>query len=304
MQDRNDLAPIAVIAFNRADTLKTTLTSLAANPLADQSDLYIFIDGPRSNKGGEDKKINKVKAVANGVTGFKSVTIKASEQNKGLARNIIDSTTELLNKYGRIIVVEDDLYLSPSFLTYMNTMLTAYQDDERIMQVTGYSIKIRNHEQYSRDYYMSHRAHSWGWGTWKDRWETVDWEVRDFNELATSKKKRRAFCEYGSDMYGMLEGWKTGKNNSWFVRFNYSMHKQGKFSVAPIQSLVRNDGFGSEATHCTTYNRYKIDFMIDYKNDWNVSKPLVWDKRLDKESVRYWNILYRIYGKIMSIIYK
>lgn len=298
-------SPIAIIAFNRPDSLKAALTSLAANPLADQSDLFVFVDGPRENKLGEDEKVNKVKVVAEGATGFRSVTIIASEYNKGLAKSIIDAATKLVNQYGKVIVVEDDLYLSPSFLTYMNTMLEAYKDDPRVMQVTGYSTVIRRPDRFNCDHYLTRRAHSWSWATWKDRWETVDWEVKDFEELAASKAKQRAFCKYGSDLYGMLKGWKTGQNNSWFVRFTYSMHKQGRFAVAPIQSLVRNDGFGGpDATHCKGYNRYKVDFMTEFKSDWDIPYHIEWNKRLDKEAVRYWSIPYRVYGKIMSKILK
>jgi len=298
------LSPIAVIAFNRADTLRSTLSSLIANPLADQSDLYIFIDGPRVQREGEAEKVEEVKKVASSVAGFKSVTIRSSEENKGLAKSIIGAATELLDKYGRVILVEDDLYLSPSFLTYMNTMLTAYKDDERVMQVTGYSTVIRHAKRYHCDHYLTKRAHSWSWGTWKDRWETVDWEVKDFDELAASKEKQRAFNEYGSDLYKMLCGWRFGRNNSWYIRFNYSMHKQGRYAVAPIRSLVRNDGFGEGATHCNTYNRYKIDFNNEYISDWNIQQPLKWNKRLGKESVRFWSIPYRIYGKLISKIKK
>ena len=299
-----ELSPIAVIAFNRPNTLRSTLTSLAANPLADQSDLFIFIDGPRSQREGEEDKVRQVKVVASEAIGFKSVTIKASEENKGLAKSIIGAATELLNQYGRVILVEDDLYLSPSFLTYMNTMLTAYKDDDRVMQVTGFSTLIRHSERYHCDHYLSRRAHSWSWGTWKDRWETVDWEVRDFDKLAASKENQKAFCKYGSDLYGMLKGWKEGRNNSWYIRFNYSMHKQGKYAVAPIRSLVRNDGFGEGATHCNTYNRYKIDFNGEFVSEWNTLQHLVWNEQLGKESVRYWSIPYRIYGKLMTILHR
>lgn len=295
-------APIAVIAFNRVDTLRTTLSSLKANRLADQSDLFIFIDGPRANKLGEEEKVHQVRMLAEQVSGFKTVTIKASDQNKGLAKSIIGAATELLNQYGRVIVVEDDLFLSPSFLTYMNTMLDAYENDARVMQVTGYSAKIRFPKRFKCDHYLTHRAHSWSWGTWKDRWDTVDWEVKDYDELAASKERQKAFCEYGSDLFGMLRGWKYGRNNSWFIRFNYSMHKQNRFSVAPIKSLVRNDGFGVDATNCKSYNRYKIDFMPELKTTWDIPEYKEWNKKLDKESVRYWSIPYRIYGKIMTKI--
>ena len=300
----NKITPIAVIAFNRANKLRATLESLAANPLADKSDLFIYIDGPRVNKEGEAEKVQQVRKVAETALGFKSVTIKASDQNKGLAKSIIGAATELLDKYGTVIVIEDDLYISPSFLTYMNTMLEAYKDDPRIMQVTGYSSKINHPEQYHCDFYLSGRAHSWSWATWKDRWETVDWEVKDFDELAASKEKQKAFCEYGSDLYGMLKGWHDGMNNSWYIRFNYAMHKQGRYCIAPIRSLIRNDGFGPGATNTLAYNRYKIDFNADTRLEWSIPEKLEFNKKLAKHAVRYWSIPYRIYGKIMTIIKK
>ena len=302
--NKDVLAPIAVIAFNRPALLKATLDSLAHNPLADKSNLYVFIDGPRKGHVGEDEKVKKVVAVAESATGFKSVGIKASEANKGLAKSVTGAASELLDLYGKVIVVEDDLFVSPSFLTYMNTMLDAYEKDSRIMQITGYGAKIRHPNRYGCDYYLTRRTHSWSWATWKDRWETVDWEVRDYDELAASKKRQKAFNDYGSDLFGMLRGWKTGANNSWFIRFCYSMHKQGRFAIAPIRSLVRNDGFGVDATNCKTYNRYKVDFMPSYKDKWDIPAQLEWNKQLDKESVRYWSLPYRAYGKMLSMFYK
>ena len=100
----------------------------------------------------------------------------------------------------------------------------------------------------------------------------------------------------------MLKAWKTGEVNSWFIRFCYAMHKQGRFAIAPIRSLVRNDGFGTEATNCKSYNRYIVDFQEVYKEDGDVSSPIEWNKKLDKESVRYWSIPYRIYDKIRTML--
>lgn len=298
------LAPIIVVAFNRPVLLKATLDSLKANPFAEESDLYIYIDGARENHPDDKKKVEEVIDIANKTSGFKKIAVRASAYNKGLAKSIIDSATEILNEYGKVIVVEDDLYLSPSFLTYMNIMLQEYENDNRIMQITGFGPLIRHSKRYDFDHYLTHRAHSWTWGTWKDRWETVDWEVKDFDTLASSKKMKRSLNKNGSDLYKMLKGWKTGQNNSWFIRFHYAMHKQGKYTVAPLRSLVRNDGFGVNATHCNVYNRYKTDFLNEYKADWNLSCGVEYLITLDKESTRFWSLPYRIYGKIRTIFGK
>lgn len=297
-------APIVVFAFNRLVSLKACISSLQTNPQFKDSDLIVYVDGPRPNKEGEAERVEAVREFVKTINGAKTVTWHFSEQNKGLAPSVIYGVTEVMNQYRRAIVVEDDLYLSPSFLGYMNTMLDAYEKDERVMQVSGYSSLIRHPERYHCDHYFSRRAHSWSWATWKDRWDTIDWEVKDYNELAVSKEKQRAFCEYGSDLFGMLKGWHDGRNNSWFIRFDYSMHKQNRFTVSPIQSLVRNDGFGSDATNCKSYDRYKIAFNSGLKTDWDVPPHKEWNKKLNKEAVRFWSIPYRIYGKIMTYITK
>lgn len=297
-----NLAPIVVFAFNRPDVLKTTLVSLKDNQLAKDSDLYIFIDGPRNSDDVE--KIEKVSAICDQIDGFKTITIKQSDKNKGLAPSIISGVTEIINKYGKVIVVEDDLFLSKSFLKYMNQMLNSYEKRDDIFQVSGFGTKINPPKYYHYDVYLNERAQSWTWGTWIDRWNTVDWEVKDYRELSRSWKKRRCFNKCGSDLFKMLKGYMDGKNNSWYIRFNYSMYKQHKYSVNPVRSLVRNDGFRSDATHCNAYNRYKIDFEDFHKGDFIAPESLKPSNEIIKQAVKYWSIHYRIYGKIMTLISK
>lgn len=297
-----NLAPLVVFAFNRPDLLKVTLDALARNMLADKTDLYIFVDGARNER--DVPKIDQVKEVAGQTTGFRNITVSCSEQNKGLARSIITGTTSVIDQYGKVIVVEDDLYTSPSFLVFMNEMLQTFEKDERVFQVSGYSTKGRIPKGYDNPCYLSIRAHSWSWGTWKDRWETVDWEVKDFEQLKASRTLQKAFNKGGSDLYGMLKGYMEGKNNSWYIRFNYEMHKQGRYSVCPLRSLVRNDGFVPESTHCHTYNRYKIDFDDQPRSSFVVRLPLDVNKRLNRSVLKYWSIPYRAYGKAMGLLHQ
>lgn len=294
------LAPIVIFAFNRPNALKNTIQSLLQNTEARESELYIFVDGARENYKGEAEKVLTIQQYVLSITGFKSVNYRFSKINQGLAKSIISGTTEIINKYGRAIIVEDDLYLSKSFLRYMNEMLNRYEDDRRVMQVTGYGAKLTKPYDYTWDVYLNERAHSWSWGTWKDRWESIDWDVKDFPQLQASWKLRRAFCKRGSDLYGMLKGYIDGRNNSWYIRFNYSMYKQHKYSVCPIRSLTCNDGFTAEATHCNTYNRYKIDFEEYHEGQFYAPEHLTPDERLMRDAVKYWSLRYRIYGKLRT----
>ena len=295
-------APVIVFGFNRPDVFSETIEALMRNSLATDTNLYIFIDGPRNDE--DVSKVADVVKIARAVTGFKSVTVNVSSVNKGLADSIISGVTDIIELYGRVIVVEDDLIVASSFLTYMNQFLDKYEHDYRIFQISGFGVKIKPPKDYKYDIYMHIRAQSWTWGTWKDRWETVDWEVTDFVELSHDKKKQRAFNKGGSDLFGMLKGYMNGVNNSWYIRFNYSMFKQKKYAIVPIKSLVHNEGFRTDATHCNAYNRYKIDFQRETKITFTSPHAIKPDIRLYKQAVKYWSIKYRIYGKIMTILYK
>lgn len=296
------LAPIIVFAFNRADVLGDTLQALAANEMASDSQIFIFVDGPRSEQ--DVFKIEAVKNIVEKPWPFKSVERRYAKKNKGLARSIIEGTTEIINRFGRVIVVEDDLHVSKGFLRFMNTMLDKYEHDERIFQVSGFGVKLANVKDYPYDHYMHLRAHSWTWGTWKDRWKTVDWNVADFPDFCKDKQKQRAFNKGGSDLTGMLKGFFAHKNNSWYIRFTYAMFCQGRYAVMPVRSLVINNGFQPGATHCNTYNRYKVDFDSEGKQEWNIPEHLEFDSHIGREASKYWSIRYRIYGKLMTWLAK
>ena len=299
------MTPIIVFAFNRRDSLEKTIESLLRNDEAKESDLYVFVDGPRTDKQGESEKVESVRQFVANIQGFKTLHYSFSDTNKGLAPSIIGGVSQVIDKHGKVIVVEDDLIVSQSFLRYMNEMLDCYENDPRIMQVSGYGCKLKKTDNYPWDIYLNERAHSWTWGTWKDRWASVDWDVMDFETLKSSHKLQKAFCKRGSDLYKMLKGCMEGKNKSWYIRFNYSMYKQHKYAICPIRSLVRNEGFTDDATNCKAYNRYKIDF--EQYHDGQFLKPdgqLTPNESIMKDAVKYWSVKYRIYGKAMTYISK
>ena len=149
------LAPIVIFAFNRLEVLKNAVSSLLQNREAIDCDLFIFVDGARNHKEGEAEKVYAVQEYVKTIEGFKSVHYTFSEVNKGLAKSIISGVSEILDKYGKAIVVEDDLYTSRSFLRFMNDMLNKYELDERVMQVSGYGCKLTRLRNYPHDAYLN-----------------------------------------------------------------------------------------------------------------------------------------------------
>ena len=195
------LAPIVIFTFNRIEHTKKTIESLKKNKLAIQSEIFIFNDGARDSK--EKEKVDQVRKYLNTIDGFKSVTIINSEENNGLSKSVINGVTEIINKYEKVIVLEDDLITSPYFLEYMNEALELYKDRKDIWSISGYCPNIKIPSYYKDEVFLIRRGSSWGWGTWKDRWELNDWEIRDYSNFNKDIRRKREFNIAGNDMSPM-----------------------------------------------------------------------------------------------------
>lgn len=288
-------APIVIFAFNRLDNLQTLVRSLKAGSLYGESEIHVFVDGPRDER--ERKKVEDVAVFAASITSHVCV----SETNKGLGSSIVNGVTEIVNRYGSVIVLEDDLLLMPGFLTYMNQALDMYKGDDRIFSICGYGLKIKRPDGYQGDVYLGIRSSSWGWGTWADRWNSVDWSVPNFGQLKADARTQRAFNRGGSDMYGMLRDYMDGKNRSWAVRFCYSQFRQGKYSIHPFLSLVDNVGFGEDATNCRQkYSRFRVE--KNENSNFTLPADLQPVESILRQLRRYHSIPLRIYSRIRKIL--
>lgn len=288
-------SPIVVFAYNRKKLLADCIESLKANEESKDSDLIIFVDGAKLKR---DIRVEDVKAYVKSIRGFRTITYHFSSTNKGLARSVIEGVSSVLKEYGAAIVVEDDLIVGRNFLSFMNQGLNKYIDDRKVFSICGYTNKIKMPAGYHYDGYFCTRSSSWGWATWKDRWESCDWELKDWH---TIKQKAKAFNKWGgSDCFSMLRGWKDGRINSWAIRFCYNQFVQNKLSLFPTISHVRNEGFDGEGTNCPRWNRFKCDFDDTDNKIFSLPTDTKVDKSLFKSAMSYNSLWARVYSKILN----
>lgn len=238
-------APIVIFTYRR--TIKELIESLLSNCLAQKSDLIVFSDGYKNEYDRIDV-LNVRKQIIT-IKGFSSVKIIESNFNKGLAKSVIDGVTEVINEYGKVIVLEDDLIVSKNFLEYMNKALDFYQDNENIWSISGYTPKLSCLQSYRKDLFLSYRSNSWGWATWKSRWNMIDWNISDYTSFAQDKKAVKDFNRGGNDLSVMLRMQMLGKIDSWAIRWCYNQYRYEKLSVYPSRSKVINNGFDAKGTH-------------------------------------------------------
>lgn len=292
--------PIIIFAFNRPDALHATVEALQKNPESSDSDLFVFVDGPRNDS--EKAKTDAVVDYARGITGFKSLTVTSSPSNKGLGDSIIAGVTQVIDRYGMAIIVEDDLIVQPNFLRFINLGLEKYKDEKDVFSICGYTNKVKTPRGYAHDAYFCTRSSSWGWATWKDRWDSIDWRLEPWENFTVHKKDFNRWG--GSDCFGMLQGWKQGLNKSWAIRFCFNQFLQNKLSLFPVKSLVINDGFDGAGTNCKKWSRFRYELMDSNKEKFDIQLTVTQNKLFLREALKYHSIPRRILSKLMYLIYR
>ena len=278
-----------------------TVESLLQNSEAKDSELFVFVDGPRDHVPTDRDRVVAVREYVKAIQGFKQLTYTFAEKNKGLGTSVIAGVTQVISQYGRAIVVEDDLYCGKNFLAFMNQGLDRYESNKEVFSVCGYTNMVARPRGYKYDAYACVRSSSWGWGTWSDRWESVDWKLDNWS---VCEARAKAFNRWGgSDCFGMLQKWHEGKNQSWAIRFSYSQFIQGKVAIFPMVSKVINEGFDNQGTNCNGWNRFKYDFDRSENKTFYWPEDMAIHPSLLSEVLSYHSIGKRLYSRIMNLFY-
>lgn len=258
-------APILLFVYNRLYKTKDCILALQKNTLAKDSDLYIFADGARSEKDRED--VAKVQKYIRTITGFRSVTLTIHNENWGLAKSIISGVSEVIKKYGRVIVVEDDLITAPHFLKFMNDALNVYADEPNVGHIQGCDF---TNDPNLPDTFLIKFTGSWGWATWARAWKHFNPNGRELLEQLEQRHLTRRFDFNGTYRFTrMLRRQIEGKNNSWAIRWNASLFLNDILSLNVGRSLVQNNGFDGSGTNCGGGNLYSSNL---YLNEIHVEK--------------------------------
>jgi hypothetical protein len=239
-------APILLFVYNRPEHTRRCIESLLKNSLASESNLFIYADGAKDST--QQEAVNEVRNYIRSIQGFKQITLMERSENWGLARNIIDGVTTQVNRYGKVIVLEDDLVVAPYFLQFMNDALEVYKNEPRVGHIQACDF---TQDTTLPDTFLIKWTGSWGWATWDRAWKHFNPNGKELLQELEERKLTHVFDFNGK--YGftrMLRRQIEGKNNSWAIRWNASLFLKDILSLNVGRSLVQNEGFDGSGTNC------------------------------------------------------
>ena len=247
-----ELAPIGLSVYSRLEHVQKTIGTLQHNKLASESILYIFSDAPQR---GDEEKVDAVRKYLRTISGFKKIKLLERKSNSRTENNR-SGIRMLLNEYGRMIFLEEDIVTAPKFLEFMNQSLNFYQGDQRIVSITGYSPPFKPPAYYKKDIYLSLRFSAWGFGIWKDRYDRIKMNIEGYEEFLKDKAAVRRFRLGGEDLLYLLKCEAEGLIDALDVKIMYQQFQNNLYTVAPTVSIVQNIGHDGTGVHCDKTNKF------------------------------------------------
>lgn len=299
-------APIVIFTYNRPDHIRQTIEALRSNEYASESDLIIYSDAP----GSKDARngVMKTREYISTIKGFKSLQIIEREENWGLANNLIDGITSVVNRYGKVIILEDDLISSPFFLRFMNEGLEKYKDNDKVASIHGYTNPTK--EPLPGIFFLSYTS-SWGWATWADAWKLFEPDgTKLLQELKDRKLRQRLDFNNSYYFVKMLKNQISGKNNSWAIRWYSSVLLNNKLCLYPGRSLIKQIGCDGSGTHSSNDDWFDVKLsdssikLIDIPIEESANARKIYEKFYKSVKLTYWfkikNLIKKIYKRIFK----
>lgn len=244
--------PILFLIFNRPDTTQKVFDAIRN---AKPKQLFVAADGSRIGKEGEKEKCESARAIINQIDWDCEVKTLFREENLGCGKAVSEAITWFFNDVEEGIILEDDCLPSQSFFRYCEELLIKYRNDERIMLISGDNFQFGK-QRGDGDYYFSKMNHVWGWATWKRAWQYYDFKMGSLNKFIKNNYIKGIFNnkKISKKWIQNFIATKNGKIDTWDYQWTYTMWSQDGLAILPNINLVKNIGFGGNATHTQISN--------------------------------------------------
>ena len=246
--------PVLLIAFNRPDTTQQVINAIRE---VRPQRLYVAVDGARPDKPGESEICVETKSIIlNTIDWDCQIITLFREDNLGCARGVSGAITWFFEQEEMGIILEDDCLPSRSFFGYCQELLHYYQNDARVMHISGFNIQLGT-SRTPFSYYFSRYAEVWGWATWRRAWQCFDFDMSSLAEFMAQKGLEATFWDKGVQKR-WIKNFKQILSEDpptvWGYRWMYSIWKENGLCITPDVPLIKNIGFDERAVHTKSKN--------------------------------------------------
>ena len=268
---------VAIFTYKRVDHLKSVINSLKRNNDFETYHFFIYSDASR---GVDDiKNVKNVRDYLLSLKSYSNFYIIERQYNLGLAKNLTQGITETLIHFQSVIVIEDDILVTDNFLSTMSTNLNNHYNNKKIWQINGFNFPIKS-DKFT--FYQSKYSYSWGWGTWRDRWNKFVFDPQYFINKWTFFDKYFFDVNANGIYWPQLLANYKGSLRTWAVLWQATIYDHKGFTLTPTISMVVNIGFDGTGENCSDISLTSNDTYVNINNNIlteNAISSLIFEKK-------------------------
>jgi len=236
---------VLLLFFNRPETFRQVFEQVRK---ARPSRLFLYQDGPRDER--DMAGIEACREIASHIDWECEVHRQYLEHNQGCDPSGFRSHKWAFSLADKVIVLEDDTVPSVSFFRFCKEMLDRYENDERVMMISGFNIDEVSTD-VREDYFFTSVFSIWGWASWRrvaDLWDSDysfmkdEYHIRQLKALVSQRRYRPDILRMFKDH--SMSGKEFFETISWAA-----MLLNSGLTILPSKNLVNNVGLQSDSTH-------------------------------------------------------
>lgn len=285
---------VCVICYKRKEHFERLISSIISDPSFNSSEfnLYIFQDGPKESNQGD---LDQVDELSKYILQLDYKFIKR-DMNYGLYKNVIDAINYVLALHSKIIVLEEDLVIKGGFFHYMKTALYKYEQFEDICQISGYAWRKNSHSPY-----FMNLTTTWGWGTWRDRWNKINFpkkttDLIQYKKFTLSNKIK--FNQYGSYPFSKILRQQEENLKSWGIFFYLHSYENNRLTLYPPVSYINNKGQDGSGEHGETL---RLGHLKEFESKTLLLSPELFPNRISRNKLIQTKMIFDYYIKFNMI---
>lgn len=244
--------PILFLIFNRPETTQKVFDIIKKQQ---PKYLYIAADGPRCDRPQDFNLCQKSREIVLKIDWDCEVKTLFRDKNLGCGVAVYEAITWFFGHVLEGVILEDDTLPHQTFFHYCENMLEHFRNDENVMHISGsYFLESLSTSISLDSYYFTKHIHVWGWATWRRSWQEYDYYIKEFEIQKTRKSLFNYYGEYWNFWKGIYLSIFNKEIDTWDYQWMFAIYLNNGIAINPTKNLVKNIGFGDDATHTKDIN--------------------------------------------------
>lgn len=297
--------PILFETFARPQYARQVFDAIKS---AQPKKLYFYSNKGRTEKEGEVECNEEIKSWAKEVDWDCELHTYFREDYADIYTSLKGALDWVFENEVEAIILEDDCVPTSAFFSFCDQMIEKYRNEPKVWCISGDN--YIGYKPENADYFFSQYHFMFGWASWRDRWNKIEWDTLDVENFINSKIAYDLFRTKKQAKSREKELWffkkKVETTKCWDYAFGYVIDKNKGVTVHPNEHLVTCVGMWGTHNKAVRETMFHVKANPTFQNYKIEKEPnvIVPDKKFDYKFFKVFEHYKSFGNRIIGYLYR